>query len=686
MILSINVSGQILATAKQGVPQKIEFKGATLVLENNIAIRFKVLQSYLTNEEYSEIFLKVVFNGTTYIIKDYTAKDGVMSLDFKNINPKYMNDDVIATICGIRNGEEYEGETITYSIVTYAKNMIGTTNPELKTLLVDMLNYGAATQIYSKYRVDSLANAWLNAEQQACGTQYDRTPETCFNINYETIDNVAASFIGMRLSLNEAVMLRFVAQMDDVMGVSAEISVDGVKKIIPSIEFKAHATTPNAYVVDFAGLNASQFGKEVYIRLVKDGVAISNTASYSVESYIASMYDSKDEALVALLKSLLKYGDSVCAYIDRVNQSESSLETEMASITWENISNAKKITSQYTLVTPYDSEWDYAHHPFIIKFKDKLYAMWSSGHDAEDNVGQRVLMSSSTTGFNWSTPSAFVDTKRGVNSDIVSYALGFYTNGEILVGYYHSFEYDISCLRENGTFRPEGNGIHTNSGNYLRYTYDGVTWSEPVAMNYYRSLTAPPELTSDGKLIMMGGTNYIYTYDTTGISGWTAGDMASSVTKELVANGTIKTLTEAHLYEMKDNTLRAMFRTNTDYLWCAKSWDYGLTWTAPYKTNLTDDHSKFVFGKLPDGRYYYVGNPIRGGGRLPLMLSVSNDGNVFNKSYILRNEKYIIKSAGLYKNGNYAYPSVCVDEEYMYIIYSKGKEVIELTRIALSGI
>lgn len=334
----------------------------------------------------------------------------------------------------------------------------------------------------------------------------------------------------------------------------------------------------------------------------------------------------------------------------------------------------------------YDEDWDYSHHPYITYFNNKLYAMWSSGRDAEDNLGQRIMTASSSDGISWSEPAVLVDTQMGVNSEKVSYALGFYSNGERLVAYYHSFEYDFSVLQNNGTFRPEGNGKHINSGNYLVYTDDGINWSEPISLNYPRSLTFQPEKTSDGKLIMMGGTNYIYTYDLSGISGWKAGSLPTDITNGLISSGAVKTFTEGNLYETRDGALRVMYRTNTDYLWCAKSTDGGITWSAPYKTGLTDDHSKAIFGVLPNGRYYYLGNPIRGGCRLPLMLSISDDGNVFDKHYILRDEPYQIKSPGLYKSGHYAYPSVCFDGEYMYIIYSKQKEVIEVTKISLDDI
>ncbi len=62
------------------------------------------------------------------------------------------------------NGEVSYGNVYKYSILQYAFNMLGrdTTEPEFKTMLDDMLQYGASAQVYFNYRPDRLANAdWV---------------------------------------------------------------------------------------------------------------------------------------------------------------------------------------------------------------------------------------------------------------------------------------------------------------------------------------------------------------------------------------------------------------------------------------------------------------------------------------------------------------------------------------------
>ena len=66
------------------------------------------------------------------------------------------------------------------------------------------------------------------------------------------------------------------------------------------------------------------------------------------------------------------------------------------------------------------------------------------------------------------------------------------------------------------------------------------------------------------------------------------------------------------------------------------------------------------------------------------MLCLSEDGQNFNRQFILRNEAYKQQIPGLYKGGVYGYPSTVIANGYMYVIYSKHKEAIEVTRVSLS--
>ena len=71
---------------------------------------------------------------------------------------------------------------------------------------------------------------------------------------------------------------------------------------------------------------------------------------------------------------------------------------------------------------------------------------------------------------------------------------------------------------------------------------------------------------------------------------------------------------------------------------------------------------------------------------MPLHLYVSKDGYNFDTGYILRDEPYNQQRSGYAKGGPYAYPEVLFAGEYMYVLYSKQKEVMEISRVKLSDI
>jgi len=69
------------------------------------------------------------------------------------------------------------------------------------------------------------------------------------------------------------------------------------------------------------------------------------------------------------------------------------------------------------------------------------------------------------------------------------------------------------------------------------------------------------------------------------------------------------------------------------------STDNGATWNTPRLTEFSNTDAKFHFGRLPDGRFYCVNNPI-GIGRIPLVLSTARDGVDFDRHYILGDQQY----------------------------------------------
>jgi hypothetical protein len=347
---------------------------------------------------------------------------------------------------------------------------------------------------------------------------------------------------------------------------------------------------------------------------------------------------------------------------------------------------APKIASDKVLIAPYNPDWAFSHHGAIASFKGKLYVLYASGRVNEDHCGQRIMVTSSSNFYNWSTPSPLKDVTMGLYSQIVSSTGGLYTDGTTLVAYYFCREYDPAYL-QGENLRPSTDGHTLWLKTYYRTTTDGVNWSNEVELtNLNTPLFTNPKTLLSGRLMMTGGSRFAYTDDPAGLTGWQLkGLTQNQLTAALTISG-INAVSEASLFQTTDGIIHMMHRSGGNYLLCSESRDDGVTWSQPYKTDFTDNVNKSYFGTLPDGRYYYVGTPSLTGSRIPLMLNVSSDGYNFSTQYILRDEPYQLIQPGFAKSGNYGYPSVVAADGYLYTVYSKQKEIMEITRVALNNI
>lgn len=335
-----------------------------------------------------------------------------------------------------------------------------------------------------------------------------------------------------------------------------------------------------------------------------------------------------------------------------------------------------------------DGAWYYSHHPFITKFKGKLYAVWSSGRINEDDVGQRVMLATSENFTDWKV-GVLVDSIRGENTELTLYATGLYTDGETLTVYYTAYEYTADTLRKNpdgSDLRPEEKFCKRvrHSPRYLQTT-DGVHWSipKPVSGNFtcgeiYCGNLSPVRLPS-GKLFWPGYGSFAISENGDPTGSWQGRFLPLAEEEEKT-----RSITESGVLVHEDGTLFLLSRTDGGTSVCAASADDGKTWTDFYHTQITDHGAKFEIGRLPDGRYYLLANADNR--RTSVNLFVSRDGCSFDKWYLLADEDYRQMKEGMYKGGVYGYPTSCIDDNYLYCIYSLRKESVELLRVDLSEI
>lgn len=340
--------------------------------------------------------------------------------------------------------------------------------------------------------------------------------------------------------------------------------------------------------------------------------------------------------------------------------------------------------------------WSFAHHPCITFFKGRFYVIWSNGHMHEDDVGQRILVSTSRDFNDWTEPSPLLDSQMGIRRELVLTPGGFYIHGDTLIMYYSQFEYLDEHI-EDGCRLP-GNKGHTNHKTWCITTADGEHWSEPVFLSEVMGANYPVALKS-GRLLYAGSTYHAYSDNPDGIHGWQlAGpypndmdakqfpDDSAGIEAVRAYTGRPVSLCEGAFVQTQDENIYMLLRSGTDRLWATCSRDDGETWSEPEPTDFTDNRTKFALGQLPNGLYYYVGtpDPFPPRTRHVLALSLSKDGLDYTTHYLLQDDQYKAKFIGLDKNGIYGYPKTLVHEGYLYITVSVCKESIIAMRVPLS--
>jgi hypothetical protein len=343
-------------------------------------------------------------------------------------------------------------------------------------------------------------------------------------------------------------------------------------------------------------------------------------------------------------------------------------------------------------------EWTYSHHASIAFFKGSYYAIWSNGREHEDCPGQRILIASSPDFEHWSEPRALVGPLPGKHSELVLTAAGLHQYNGTLVAYYGQYEYGPQTLQTGVRMAQD----HQDTSLWAMTTSDGLTWGQPLDMHAPIVPNHGPQPTRSGRLVISGNISFPYSDDPTGLSGW---QMTGVYPPELQAEifddsqsfwsvqahmGWPAGLCEGSFYQTDDGLLHMLLRTTgpgyAGKLWQTESADDGTTWRPPIESDFSDNNTKFHFGRLPDGRFYYVGcpDPLPRGARLPLVVSLSEDGIHFNRHSILADEPYQMQREGLHKGGTYGYPHTMIHDGYLHAIFSLRKEAVAVLRVALS--
>ena len=254
---------------------------------------------------------KKTVNGTKYYWFQYSG-----------IAAHQMGTDVKAVLYATKDGVEYASAQDTYSVKTYAYNMLGKNSTEAKfrTLLVDMLNYGSATQALKNISPSNFVNAGLTSEQQAWGTQ--GTPSiTNGQLSYTGKSTDTVQFTGVSLALDSSFAIIFfldidAAQSTDNLRVEFTYTSsygNQITKSIPFSEFEYTNDTNGSYKVTLNSIAATDARSDVEVRAFDGDTMVGGIYTVSVERYAGSLFSQNPE-YATLIYAMMKYCDSAYAY------------------------------------------------------------------------------------------------------------------------------------------------------------------------------------------------------------------------------------------------------------------------------------------------------------------------------------------------------------------------------------
>ena len=283
-----------------------------IVLQNNLAIQFFADKTPFAKDGYEAPFAVFNVNGKEKTVQA-TLDGSNYVFACNNIAPQMVGDKIDITIYVKKGDLNVRGMSFSYSVKDYCDYILQymSSDVKLRTLIVDLLNYGAATQTYANYKTDALVNKDLTTTQQGWATDERDYVSVAALTNVDAADLSGVSITNMSLVLNETVAIRYFFTATSISGLTLEIKDDrGQTWTFGESDF-VHESD-NYYHVDFRKLQAKRMSDVVYATFHK-GSQKTSTAVYSIESYVALTGDGTSN-IHKLLKAMMNYGDAAKAY------------------------------------------------------------------------------------------------------------------------------------------------------------------------------------------------------------------------------------------------------------------------------------------------------------------------------------------------------------------------------------
>ena len=313
----------------------VEYISVQPELTDSIALNFKVWVGTSLLETEPE--MTFVMSGKTLkagagmrIESESTAAYAVYTFKCSGIMAQNMADKITASL---KAGTGMK--TKTYSVMDYCKEVLAMDEiagyneaqlAALKTMIVDLVCYGAAVQIYRDPSTASAAllTADLTSEQLALATEDTELSGLEGVVSQKLTGDRSEEYewTGVTLVLKEKTNIRCRFTARNIENLRIEIKA-GSEVVSTKNKDDFKLAGDNTYTVDFDNIYAYEYGKELTFVFYNGDAQTGETLHYSVNTYLKAKEDDQDVNLVSLLHKINNYGNAAKSYHSLLSTQES---------------------------------------------------------------------------------------------------------------------------------------------------------------------------------------------------------------------------------------------------------------------------------------------------------------------------------------------------------------------------
>ena len=297
--------------------------GVNLTLNENIVVKYHVN----VPEGYTSAKMEYTYRGATYTQQETVETSGEVEFSFAEVTPQYMTEEVAVTLTLSGAGQTDITESATgFSVKNYCQKLLKTDPAalgytsqekysEMKTLVADLLNYGAQSQLYVGTNVDNLPTDGLTAAGKNAMTEF---PDLAGGDYAQTgTASEKVSWKGANLYLDSTVNPVWYFTATDTQGLSLQVTVGGATRTITEFT-KQTVNGTQVYRAEYKGLSVADFDEPMTAQLYVNGAAEGKLLTYSVKTYVYNTLNNANasDKMKSLAKAIYNYGLSARAFAE----------------------------------------------------------------------------------------------------------------------------------------------------------------------------------------------------------------------------------------------------------------------------------------------------------------------------------------------------------------------------------